>query len=378
MNRKKELLEGLVNNTLTTSDLHELLAYIRQGDQGMQALIYEWMDNPAHTGLLTPEREQHIFDRVMQQAKEVEVPVGNVRKMRIWRNAAAAAMLALTVGATFVYLKQKQQTHQLADMAHRKPAANKAILTLAGGKQVELDSAGHQILQQGNATIQQRNGELAYANNTPNGEITYNELTTPRGGQFVLVLPDGSRVWLNAASSIRFPTSFTKDRTVHVTGEAYFDIKPDASKPFIVQTTRSVVQVLGTAFNIMDYADEQQQTTLVNGAVKVLVGGEAVLLQPGTMARLQSGKLTVTNADVTMNTAWRNGQLYFAGQDAYAVLRQISRWYDVDIKLKGRLPETRLGGLMDKNVPLSAILEFLQENGITAKLDGSTIIVTGD
>ncbi|RAJ82217.1 uncharacterized protein DUF4974 [Chitinophaga dinghuensis] len=378
MNRKKELLEGLVNNTLTTSELHELLAFIRQGDTGMQELIHEWMDNPAHTGLLTPEREQHLFERVMEQARNAEKPVGKIRKMRIWRTAAAAAILAVVVGGTYVYLQQKQPTHQLAEMANRKPAANKAILTLANGQQVELDSAGNQILKQGNATIQQRNGELEYANSTASGEVTYNELTTPRGGQFVLVLPDGSRVWLNAASSVCFPTSFVKERTVSVTGEAYFEIKQDASRPFIVHTTRSDVQVLGTAFNIMDYAEEQQQTTLVNGAVKVLAGGNAVLLQPGTMARLQSGKLTVTNADVNMNTAWKNGQLYFTGQDAYAVLRQISRWYDVDIQLKGRLPDTRLGGLMDKNVPLSAILEFLNENGITAKLDGSTIIVTGD
>ncbi len=378
MNRKKELLEGLVNNTLTTSELHEFLAYIRQGDTGMQELIYEWMDHPAHTGMLTPEREQHLFERVMEQARSAEQPVSNIRKMRIWRTAAAAVILAIAVRGAYVYLQQKQQTQQLAEVGNRKPAANKAILTLANGQQVELDSTGNQILKQGNATIQQRNGELAYANSATSGEITYNELTTPRGGQFVLVLPDGSRVWLNAASSVRFPTSFVKERTVSVSGEAYFEIKQDASRPFIVQTTRSVVQVLGTAFNIMDYAEEQQQTTLVNGAVKVLAGEDAVLLQPATMARLQSGKLTVTRADVNMNTAWRNGQLYFAGQDAYAVLRQISRWYDVDIKLKGRLPDTRLGGLMDKNVPLSAILEFLQENGISAKLDGSTIIVTGD
>ncbi|MBV7532556.1 FecR family protein [Chitinophaga sp. sic0106] len=374
LERKKKLLEGLADNTLTSAELAELMQGIRAGDPDFAQAIEELLQDSTNTGLLAPEREQWLFDKVMSRAHQEEKPVRRI-PARIWRVAAAVTLLLGTTGV-YVSLKKQQQQHTLA-MEQRRPAANKAVLTLADGRQVELDSIGHQQLQQGNANIQQQNGQLKYESAATTATITYNQLSTPRGGQFVLLLPDGSKVWLNAASSIKFPVAFARERVVSITGEAYFEIRQDAAKPFIVNTSRSSIQVLGTAFNIMDYAEEgQQQTTLVSGAVKVTAGTEAVVLKPGKMAVVKENSLSVTDADTSSIMGWRTGEINVQGQEIAAVLRQISRLYNVDIEVRGTLPKDKLGYITDKNTPLSTMLDLLHEHGLQTKINGSAIIVT--
>lgn len=374
LNRKKELLEGLADNTLTAAGLTELMQGIRAGDPEMAEAIGELLADGERTGLLTPEREQWLFDKVMSRAKQADKRVRWLPAYS-WRVAAAVTLLLAGSGIYFSLQKQKKQ-HTLA-MEQRRPAGNKAVLTLANGRQVELDSAGNQQLQEGSAQIQQQHGELKYASNGTAAEGAYNQLSTPRGGQFVLQLPDGSKVWLNAASSIRYPVAFGQERVVSITGEVYFDIRQDAAKPFIVNTSRSSIQVLGTAFNIMDYADEtQQQTTLVSGAVKVTAGKEAVVLKPGKMAVVKESGISVTNVDTGSVAGWRTGEINVQGQDMAAVLRQISRLYNVDIIVQGKLPPDKLGYITDKHTPLATMLELLHEHGLQTKIDGSAIIVT--
>lgn len=374
LNRKKELLEGLADNTLTAAGLTELMQGIRAGDPEMAEAIGELLADGERTGLLTPEREQWLFDKVMSRAKQADKRVRWLPAYS-WRVAAAVTLLLAGSGIYFSLQKQKKQ-HTLA-MEQRRPAGNKAVLTLANGRQVELDSAGNQQLQEGSAQIQQQHGELKYASNGTAAEGAYNQLSTPRGGQFVLQLPDGSKVWLNAASSIRYPVAFGQERVVSITGEVYFDIRQDAAKPFIVNTSRSSIQVLGTAFNIMDYADEtQQQTTLVSGAVKVMAGKEAVVLKPGKMAVVKESGISVTNVDTGSVAGWRTGEINVQGQDMAAVLRQISRLYNVDIIVQGKLPPDKLGYITDKHTPLATMLELLHEHGLQTKIDGSAIIVT--
>ncbi|WP_291906366.1 FecR family protein [Chitinophaga sp. CB10] len=374
LNRKKELLEGLADNTLTAAGLAELMQGIRAGDPEMAEAIGELLADGERTGLLTPEREQWLFDKVMSRAKQADKRVRWLPAYS-WRVAAAVTLLLAGSGIYSSLQKQKKQ-HTLA-MEQRRPAGNKAVLTLANGRQVELDSAGNQQLQEGSAQIQQQHGELKYASNGTAAEGAYNQLSTPRGGQFVLQLPDGSKVWLNAASSIRYPVAFGQERVVSITGEVYFDIRQDAAKPFIVNTSRSSIQVLGTAFNIMDYADEtQQQTTLVSGAVKVMAGKEAVVLKPGKMAVVKESGISVTNVDTGSVAGWRTGEINVQGQDMAAVLRQISRLYNVDIIVQGKLPPDKLGYITDKHTPLATMLELLHEHGLQTKIDGSAIIVT--
>ena len=374
LNRKKELLEGLADNTLTAAGLAELMQGIRAGDPEMAEAIGELLADGERTGLLTPEREQWLFDKVMSRAKQADKRVRWLPAYS-WRVAAAVTLLLAGSGIYSSLQKQKKQ-HTLA-MEQRRPAGNKAVLTLANGRQVELDSAGNQQLQEGSAQIQQQHGELKYASNGTAAEGAYNQLSTPRGGQFVLQLPDGSKVWLNAASSIRYPVAFGQERVVSITGEVYFDIRQDAAKPFIVNTSRSSIQVLGTAFNIMDYADErQQQTTLVSGAVKVMAGKEAVVLKPGKMAVVKESGISVASVDTSSVAGWRTGEINVQGQDMGAVLRQISRLYNVDIIVQGKLPPDKLGYITDKHTPLATMLELLHEHGLQTKIDGSAIIVT--
>ena len=219
------------------------------------------------------------------------------------------------------------------------PGGDKAILTLADGTKVVLDTAGNgAITRQGNVTVIKLNGQLAYQPSTltSTSTLTYNTISTPRGGQYQLVLADGSKVWLNAASSLRFPTAFAgKERRVEVTGEAYFEVAHDAAMPFIVQRGEAEVKVLGTHFNINGYEDEPSlKITLLEGKVRVSSRDQTAVLKPGQQAQLQTtnSKLQTTNqVDIDEVVAWKNGLFQFEQADIKTIMRQVARWYNVDV-----------------------------------------------
>jgi hypothetical protein len=266
------------------------------------------------------------------------------------------------------------------------PGGNKAVLTLANGATIALDGASNGLLaQQGSINIQKLvNGQLAYSQDTKqggnNGAAFYNTITTPRGGQYQATLTDGTKVWLNAASSIRFPVGFAEnERSVEITGEVYFEVAKNAGKPFRVQTATSVVEVLGTHFNVNAYNDEQVvKTTLVEGKVRVNTTGSSVYLKPGQQSSvLQSGKIKVeTNADVEEARAWKNGSFQFKSADLKTILRQIARWYDVDIIYKGDV-NLHFTGQLTRNINASKVFEQLELTGeVHFKIDGRTVVVS--
>src|SRR6185437_7136137 len=209
--------------------------------------------------------------------------------------------------------------------------------------------------------------------------VEYNVLTTPRAGQFQLTLPDGSRVWLNNISSLRYPTSFRgKDRRVALTGEAYFEIAGDAGKPFIVQVKEASIEVLGTSFNVMAYPDESgSQTTLLTGAVRVKAGTGVVNLLPDEQAQISgNGELKLVK-DVASEdiVSWKDGFFYFGRASFAAVMRQLARWYDVDVVYEGNIPNMEFGGKVDRTLPLNDLLKFLDKNQIHFRLEGRKLIV---
>ena len=219
------------------------------------------------------------------------------------------------------------------------PGTNKAVLTLAGGSIVSLDSAVNIRLKEADGTlINKQTGKLVYSeNNSDNAKIFFNVLSTPRGGDYQLVLADGTKVWLNAASSLKFPTRFEgKERTVYLHGEAYFEVAKNKQMPFhVVLDNDMTVEVLGTHFNIMGYSDEEEiKTTLIEGTVKVTTTAKTVLLTPSTQAVISKADKTmeVGNTDVVKELAWKNGTIEFDGDDLQYMMRQIGRWYDVDIQ----------------------------------------------
>ncbi|WP_438940080.1 FecR family protein, partial [Chitinophaga hostae] len=242
------------------------------------------------------------------------------------------------------------------------------------------------LARQGNVNILKLDsGRLAYsaaASKTVDAP-TFNILTTPRGGQFRVILPDGSRVWLNAASSIRFPTTFIgKERRVELSGEAYFEVEEDNNMPFIVGLNgEGQVLVLGTHFNINAYNDEGlQKTTLLEGAVLVTAGGHRQMLRPGEQAQVQpanaSAGITVRQTDVEEVLAWKNGYFQFNQADLRAVMRQLARWYDVEISYEGSVPESKFWGDISREANITDVLKVLEKSGVHFRLEGKKIIVT--
>jgi ferric-dicitrate binding protein FerR (iron transport regulator) len=253
---------------------------------------------------------------------------------------------------------------------------------LEDGRAIGLDTVGDgAFTRQGNVkVVKLDSGKIAYTNLPDKAaKVVYNTLATPKGGQYGLVLPDGTRVWLNAASSLRFPTAFTgRERRVELKGEGYFEVAGDKSRPFTVQVRDGMeVEVLGTHFNIMSYEDEPAvRTSLLEGMVRVTEGGTGRLVRPGQQAEWSpGGEVIVHDADVGDAVAWKNGFFQFHIASIEEVLRQLSRWYDIEIQFEGKKPEGHFEGEISRSNSLADVLRMLAVNGLRFRLKGRTLIV---
>ena len=318
-----------------------------------------------------------------------EPPLRPLRILHLyWFRAAAVILLFLGIGAgTWLAINRTSKPLEARTIPARPadvaPGVNKAILTLSGGRQLILDStAKDTLLTEGSVIVASAKGSLAYnaRSAAADGEAMYNTLTTPRGGQYQLTLPDGTKVWLNAASSIRYPTVFNgKDRTVTVTGETYFEVARKANQPFMVRTGQLEVAVLGTSFNINAYGDESTiKTSLIEGSVKVAEGNKTALLTPGQQAQTDGNKdIQITKmSNPAAAIAWKNGYFSFEKADLQTVMRQLSRWYDVDISYEnGKAPADHFWGDLKRDARLSDILAVLAKSGISFTIDGNKVLV---
>ncbi|WP_341837222.1 FecR domain-containing protein [Chitinophaga pollutisoli] len=322
------------------------------------------------------------MDRMVTRINELKAPA----KVRIlpWRRIAAAAIFVLAIGTAGYWAitsqgKAEQEVRNFGGDA--LPGSDKAILTLGDGSRIDLTDAANGALAAhgGGNAVKTGQGLLAY--NASGDPVQFHTLATPRGGQYRLTLPDGSTVWLNAGSALRYPTAFgKKERKVELTGEAFFDIKPDAQAPFIVQIRNGGdVMVLGTAFNIQAYADEPgSRTTLLQGAVMMRNGQEQHLLRPGQAMRLEGTDMILNDqADVEAATAWKNGLFLFRDAPVETVMKQISRWYDVEIVYEKGIVKEYFNGTIPRNVPLSKVLELLELTGLVHfTINGNKVTVS--
>lgn len=313
-----------------------------------------------------------------------------VRPMRIYRRwAAAAAVLLLLATGTYFWSRYSPAARQVASKTAGRPlhdatpGVTGAVLTLDDGKQVVLDSTGNGVIANQNGTkVLLSKGQLDYETSRTSGGISYNTMTTPRGRQFKLTLPDGTKVWLNAASSLKYPTAFTEnERKVEITGEAYLEVAQNANKPFILSAADGVtVKVLGTSFNINAYPDENAvYTMLVSGGVQVSAVRNAspVTLQPGQQANLNkgTGKISIRPADEEQVLAWKNGYFHFDRADIQTIMRQISRWYDVEVEYK-EVPDKKFSGTIPRNVNASQVFKILELTGnVHFNIEGNKVIV---
>jgi transmembrane sensor len=363
-------------------ELFELIA-LPENEQAVKELMEDvWAEFHPQQPPFEPETGAIMLEQVMSRGDAPTVR----RRIHIWRWAAAAAILALVciIGGRLLFSSRPGGSHN-DPFAQRRtaniiPGHDQAVLTLADGTEVPLDSAGSQLIQQGPVAIRQQNGRLQYSLHSQAPAAGSNTLTVPRGGQYQIVLPDGSRVWLNSASRLKYPVAFTgNERVVELQGQGYFEIAPQAAMPFKVQVNGLEVQVLGTGFDIMAYPDERTvNTTLIEGAVKVTNGKTASILKPGQQAVLDQAARTIAvrQADVSSVTAWKSGLFVFNNADLSIILREIARWYDVEIVNESGHNAELYGGSISRRQDLREVLRLLESDGSNHfKIEGRRLIV---
>jgi transmembrane sensor len=401
MNEISSRIAGLIaknlNNELDEQERRELESWAQESN-----IYREILERFTNEKLLfktihdSYSNEELIWNQIKEHMLADRGTPAKVMKMRrfIWIKitSAAAIVILLSIGA-FVWFTGKQNKQVAATENQTKindlePGKDGAILKLADGKEIVLDnSTNGNLARQGNSDVIKQGTELRYSNEGNYGsEIFYNTLSTPRGRQFQLVLPDGTRVWLNSASSITFPTAFEgKDRLVQIEGEVYMEVAKDASHPFKASVNGMQVEVTGTSFNIQAYRDEPLiRTTLLEGGVRITPApsssgsGKSTNLKPGQQVQVRNDNsiAIIDNVDVEQVTAWKNGLFQFSNDDLKTVLRRIARWYDVDVVFNGPVPNAIYGGKIRMDSKLSEVLVILDKYNIHFKIEGRKIIVS--
>lgn len=387
------LLERLANHTATAEELDELTALV-ENDASDASIDHaeSWLEAHGSRQLPTydPQQWRHLADQILQadklSADPTAPPVTRVHYLHRWWWAVAAVLL-IAAGTWYFNRNRPQPVRQMVRNAAMDvaPGQTGAMLTLADGSQLVLDSAGNGVItRQNGSTVTLQNGDLQYTpEKTVAGTVQYNTVTTAKGRQFTITLPDGTKVWLNAGSSLRFPVAFNgPDRTVEFMGEAYFEVAANARQPFRVHVPdRITLEVLGTAFNINAYtSDRNSYTTLVNGGVRISPAGKtsgSVILKPGEQLQATGSSFNVvSNANVEKAISWKNGLFNFDGVGLKDMMRQLERWYDLEVVYEGNVPDIVFFGEMSRKLELSDVLNGLERSDVHFRLEeGRKLIV---
>lgn len=404
--RWQYLLERYFTGAISSEELDELLKLAGElkDEEQLSVLLKGHWEKAAEAApaanLDLEARFAALFDRERRAAPVIPLPH---KAGSGWYRVAAAVLILFAVSAGFYYMlgNERKSQPQVATKglpAHQfandlKPGTSGAMLTLPDGRQIDLDSAGNGVLRlPGKATAINTSGKITYQDlRIRAGGPLYNTIVTSKGKQYQVELSDGSKVWLNAASSIRFPIVFAgPERAVEVTGEVYFEVakildKANRRIPFIVRFNtpsgnNATVRVLGTHFNINTYGDETSaKTSLLEGSIQVsLQGGKASTLTPGQQAVIDRTGLVNVADDVDMDavTAWKNGYFSFNKTDLPSLMRQIARWYNVDVQYDGAVPDRTFGGEISRNSNASQVLKILEESKVNFRVEGKKIIVS--
>jgi transmembrane sensor len=392
-----QLAQKYLDGTATEEEKQTLHAWYDTADDEQIEMVFS--DQPESAENV----EQRIFAGIQQRmhgepATIHEIQPAKRKRPALWLAAAAIIGIMLcSIGYLFYrntdnkLLAGKEKPAPSSKKEDVLPGSDKAKLVLGNGTVVVLEDAKDGAIQDASGIkISKQNGRLVYdasAQPQSTSEISFNTLTTPRGGQYHVILPDGSKVWLNASSSLRFPTAFTgNQRRVELTGEAYFEIAHNKQMPFIAAINNTEVEVLGTHFNIMGYNDEGAiKTTLLEGSVKVTPASgsqptarRSQLLSPGQQAIIDNNSSSVRvirDIDVEETVAWKNGNFLFNNADIKTIMRQIARWYDVEITYEGPITARYFSGEIPRNVPVSQVLKLLELSEVRFRLEGKKIIV---
>lgn len=384
------LFSRYMDQTASSEEEAELFALLdRLPESTLENLVGQAWANWKAPYRLSDEHSQHLYTAIEEAAVKPRKSKTRVLSIhRRWIAVAATIVVALsaamywwtkTAGGTTRSKPESSQTI-VEDIS---PGANRAILTRGDGSTVILDSQANRHLAGSPVQLSSEGDQLIYEKSTAaSAELRqFNTLSTPRGGQFRLTLPDGSRVWLNAASSIKYPVAFAgTTRSVEITGEAYFEIAHNEQMPFVIRKGKTEVKVLGTEFNLNTYDDEENiAVTLVRGSVRIAQQGIATphMLQPGQQLLIdrQEKARLIAQADIDKALAWKNGWFNFQGASLPEVMRQVSRWYDIDVEYEKGIPDIEFVGKMDRNVTISGLLNALKGFGVNCRLEAGRRLV---
>lgn len=357
------LLQKYKDRTATEAEKEELATWYRQR---------------AERDAVFPE-DEHVVGESMRARLNYEITRPQREHRRRWL-AAASILLIIGVGVG-LYLRPG-----VAEQDDFAPGRHQAVLVLADGTNISLtEAATGQIASEQNIQITKSGeGQLIYtltSNINHTAATGYNTIETPKGGQYQVVLPDGSKVWLNAYSSLRLPLSFSEgnERRVELKGEAYFEVSHQPERPFIVMSGRHAVQVLGTHFNVKAYADDGDiKTSLLEGKVRVTAGASSVTLAPGQQSRLAAENLTVSDVDIREAVAWKDGYFRFDDERLEDIMRSVARWYDVDVVFENEaLKEETFGAVTTRFANISTLLNIMEQTGdVQFRVAGRTIYIS--
>ncbi|HEX8021090.1 FecR family protein [Mucilaginibacter sp.] len=389
----KELLLNLINKYLSN-----------QATADEEKLLFDYYDTLQKNELKWDElllgdetvAKTELYSKILQEIKARESAPNRIVFLRSrWFVAASVALFLVVSSLLALYLRHNNSSLLTKNNAQPfkhtvAPGGNKALLTLANGSKITLDDAATgQLAKQSGVTITKAaNGKLIYtiekapSNSTGLVQQAYNTIETPRGGQYQVNLPDGSKVWLNAGSSLRFPTNFTGNiRSVELAGEAYFEVAKNAQKPFRVVSNNQVVEVLGTHFNISSYIDDSSvKTTLLEGSVKVLStkSNQSKLLKPGQQSNINysDNSIDVQTVDTEEVVAWKNGYFLFVDEDLKSIMSKLARWYNVDVEYTGNVDNLRFGGMVSRSRDLAQALKIIEQTGnVKTKIEGRRVTI---
>lgn len=408
---KNEKLHFLFNLYITgqidNEQERELMGLIsaNESDDEIRTIIRECFDNLPETYSMNEQSADRIFENICRKRAVTTLWVKRSKGEKVFRAVTAVAAVLLIALSVFIFREPEEvevinQIVKIEKPIEKplykndiRPGGNKAILTLADGSKVVLDDAKEGKLgKQGMATIiKLDSGRVAYNLNSPdatgNGNALYNTISTPKGGKFTVTLPDGTTVWMNASTTLKFPTSFEgKERRVDLTGEAYFEVATNPERPFIVIAGNSRVKVCGTHFNVMAYPEEMlSRTTLLEGCVEVspvkvagaIADNSVVTLTPGQQACMDKGSvIEVVDADPEEVIAWKNGLFIFKNENIESIMLKISRWYGVDIIYDESYKSSTFTGKVSRSENVSGVLRMLELTElVTFKVEGRTISV---
>lgn len=384
--RLKYLLERYFGKICTEEERRELSRFILEvkDDSDFKELLEKIWYNFTPVNSMPQEKSNLIIDTILKEASHKIQFRARTRKMIWWRVAAAAILvLIFSVLSYFIYFNQNTKQTQIAKASRHDVSApnnSRARLTLGDGTIVYLDSTqkGSVVVQGNVKVIKNKDGQISYSGT--NDKIIYNTLSNPRGSRVInLLLSDDSKVWLNSGSSLRYPTAFIgNEREVEITGEAYFEVTHNTAMPFKVKKGNNEIKVLGTHFNVNAYDDEPDiKVTLLEGVVNVNSVNASIKLKPGEQAQINSSGEISMNKEVNVNEviAWKEGFFEFENMQLPDIMRQIARWYDVQVVYELPNNKKQFGGRISRNLSLTGVLNLLETNGVRFKLEGNKITV---